>query len=80
MGLCYKCASEWSKDHKCAPEVLLAVETVWESFVDPDGYSDAVELVPSEDQLCLAISKVATSSLSASRTVHSAVLFFTIQC
>ena len=80
MGLCYKCAAEWSEDHKCAPEVLPAIETVWESFVDPAGYSDTVEPVPSKDQLCLAISKAGTGSSPASRTVHSAVLFFTNQC
>jgi hypothetical protein len=28
MGLCYKCSAKWSKDHKCSPEVLLAVEAV----------------------------------------------------
>ena len=45
MGLCYKCAAPWSKDHKCAPEVLLAVEAVWGDFddhtaQDPDTSGD----------------------------------------
>jgi hypothetical protein len=33
MGLCYKCADKWSKDHKCPPKVLSAVETVWDSLL-----------------------------------------------
>ena len=45
MGLCYKCAAPWSKDHKCAPEVLLVVEAVWGDFddhtaQDPDTSGD----------------------------------------
>lgn len=30
MGLCYKCTGKWSKDHRCPPEVLMAVETIWQ--------------------------------------------------
>jgi hypothetical protein len=26
LGLCYTCGAKWSKDHKCSPEVLLAIE------------------------------------------------------
>jgi hypothetical protein len=28
LGLCYKCGAKWFKDHKCSPEVLLAVEAI----------------------------------------------------
>ena len=36
MGLCYKCAGKWSKDHRCPPEVLMAVEAIWHDFDDDD--------------------------------------------
>lgn len=32
LGLCYKCGAKWSKDHKCAPEVLHAVHDIWEAM------------------------------------------------
>lgn len=32
MGLCYKCGLKWSKDHRCAPEVLHAIHDIWESM------------------------------------------------
>jgi hypothetical protein len=32
MGLCYKCGLKWSWDHKCAPEVLHAINDLWESL------------------------------------------------
>ena len=28
MGLCYKCGLKWSKDHRCAPEVLHAIHDI----------------------------------------------------
>jgi hypothetical protein len=41
LGLCYKCGAKWSKDHTCPPEVLLAVEALWDSFDNSeDGCSD----------------------------------------
>lgn len=59
MGLCYKCAVPWSKDHKCAPEVLLVVEAVWDAFdvddVQEPSHSDSLE----EEQVFLALSKAA---------------------
>jgi len=33
LGLCFKCGAKWSKDHKCSPEVLLAVEGIWGSLL-----------------------------------------------
>ena len=39
LGLCYKCAAKWSKDHKCALEVLHVVHDLWESL----SYSSATE-------------------------------------
>lgn len=37
LGLRYKCAAKWSKDHKCAPEVLHAVHDLWESLSSDDS-------------------------------------------
>jgi len=70
LGLCYKCNAKWSKDHRCAPEVLQAVEALWESL-DP-------EVVPAVDtpadqsteQVFLAISKSAVSGVPAARTIR----------
>jgi hypothetical protein len=50
--------------------VLHAVEVLWDSFVDDDyQYNSDVQPGPDE-QLCLALSKVAFSGLSAARTIR----------
>ena len=48
LGLCYKCGAKWSKDHKCSPEVLLAVEAVWDSFGDSDAVLEVDDTVSAE--------------------------------
>jgi hypothetical protein len=72
MGLCYKCAGKWSKDHKCPPEVLLVVETLWDSLLSEDAETDEPktdEAPPTEEVLVMAISKAAVPTSSATRTV-----------
>jgi hypothetical protein len=70
MGLCYMCAAKWSKDHKCPPEILLAVADLWDS----EEPSDSPQLSPADDSvndhLFLAISKAATGGSPALRTVQ----------
>jgi hypothetical protein len=44
---------KWSKDHKCSPEVLNAVEILWESLLDED------------DQFAQAIAETSTSPVSS---------------
>jgi hypothetical protein len=70
LGLCYKCGVKWFKDHKCAPEVLHAVEVLWDSFAEIDSQSTSETSSGPDEQLCLALSKAASSGSSASRTIH----------
>lgn len=70
LGLCYKCGVKWSKDHKCAPEVLHAVEVLWDSFAEFDSQSTSETSSGPDEQLCLALSKAASSGSLASRTIH----------
>ncbi|CAD6222789.1 unnamed protein product [Miscanthus lutarioriparius] len=70
LGLCYKCNAKWSKDHRCAPEVLHAVEALWESL-DPDVVP-AAETSDDQpiEQVFLAISKSAVFGVPAARTIR----------
>ncbi|CAD6217555.1 unnamed protein product [Miscanthus lutarioriparius] len=70
LGLCYKCNAKWSKDHRCAPEVLHAVDALWESL-DPDVVpaTEHSDDHPPE-QVFLAISKSAMSGVPAARTIR----------
>lgn len=64
---------KWSKDHKCSPEVLNAVEILWESLLDEDDQSAQAIAETSTgpgEQLCLALSKAASGGTPASRTIH----------
>jgi hypothetical protein len=69
LGLCFKCGVKWSKDHKCAPEVLHAVEILWDSLDDEDCDSPEVPQQPDE-QVCLALSKSASNGSPSSRTIR----------
>ena len=41
MGLCYKCGTKWSKDHKCNPQVQLhVVQELWDLLQDDDSPVD----------------------------------------
>lgn len=70
LGLCFKCGIKWSRDHKCAPEVLHAVEVLWDSIVDDDCQSSLDVQHEPDEQLCLAMSKSASSGLPAARTIR----------
>lgn len=68
LGLCYKCNAKWSKDHVCAPEVLLAVEALWSGLGD-EVFSSPEALDAPSEQICLALSKAATQGCSSVRSV-----------
>jgi hypothetical protein len=71
LGLCYKCGAKWSKDHKCAPEVLHAVHDIWETLSSDSKPDDNMtEPQAPQEQLCLAISKSAVSGAPAPRTIQ----------
>lgn len=72
LGLCYKCGAKWSRDHKCPPEILNAVEAIWETLESEDSHNTQPEVSHSEEQLFLAISKAAVLGTPASRTVRFA--------
>jgi hypothetical protein len=73
LGLCFKCGMKWYKDHKCSPEVLHAVEILWESLANKDDQlvHSAVDTANGPDeQLCLALSKAASGGSPASCTIR----------
>ena len=59
LGLCFKCGGKWSKDHQCSPEVLLAVEAIWQDFQDDGQCITNSPPQCSEEQVFIAISKAA---------------------
>lgn len=70
LGLCFKCGVKWSKDHKCAPEVLHAVEILWDSLDDDECQSNTDDQPGPNEQVCLALSKSACSGSPSSRTIR----------
>ncbi|CAD6270807.1 unnamed protein product [Miscanthus lutarioriparius] len=70
MGLCYKCAGKRSKDHKCPPEVLLAVEALWDSFSEIEPQSEDARSPAAATQLFLAISKAAVQGVHSTRAIR----------
>jgi hypothetical protein len=69
MGLCYKCAAPWTKEHKCAPEVLLAIEAVWNDYDHDDVAESSTPACEADEQVFLAISKAVVLGNSSARTV-----------
>lgn len=70
--MCFKCGMKWSKDHKCSPEVLHAVEILWESLTNKDDqsvHSAADTTNGPDEQLCLSLSKAASGGSLASRMI-----------
>lgn len=59
LGLCFKCGMKWSKDHKCPPEVLHAVEIILDSLSNDDCQLASEPTSGPDEQLCLALSKAA---------------------
>jgi hypothetical protein len=70
LGLCYKCNAKWSKDHVCTPEVLHAVEALWDSFSSYDSMADSVEEFSAAQHCCLAISKSSFTGSATSRSIY----------
>lgn len=71
LGLCYKCGTKWSKEHRCSPEVLQAVDALWDSFSSDDSLADSEPDSTPAEQLMLALSKLALSGIPAARTIGS---------
>jgi hypothetical protein len=69
LGLCFKCGVKWSKNHKCAPKVLPAVEVLWDSLIEDDCSSALDGDSAHDEQLCLALSKVASGGSAAGWTI-----------
>ena len=72
LGLCYKCGAKWSKDHTCHPEVLLAVEALWDSFDSSEADCSEILEKPVPEQLFVVISKAAALGASAACTIRFA--------
>jgi len=70
LGLCFKCGTKWSRDHRCPPEVLHAVDPLWESFSSDDSLDDTPPTLPPAEHIMLALSKSALSGVPAARTVR----------
>ena len=70
LGLCYKCGLKWSRDHKCAPEVLHAIHDLWESLSVDDCSSSLDTSSEQSEQVFLALSKTAISGAPAPRTIQ----------
>ena len=70
LGLCFKCGTKWSRDHRCPPEVLHAVDPLWESFSSDDSLADTPPTSPQAEHIMLALSKSALSGVPAARTVR----------
>jgi hypothetical protein len=70
QGLCYKCGAKWSKDHTCSAEVLLAVEAIWDSVDDLLIPKSENEPPSTEEQVFLAISKVAMGTAASGRVIR----------
>lgn len=69
LGLCFKCAGKWSKDHRCPPEVLMAVEALWMDF--DDEVDVPVQDVPeaTTEQLCMSVSMAAFQGAASTRAI-----------
>lgn len=70
LGLCFKRGNKWSKDHRCPPEVLQAVDALWDSFSFDDSLADSTTGESPAEHLMLALSKSALSVVPAARTVR----------
>jgi hypothetical protein len=70
LGLCFKCGVKLSKDHKCSPDVLHAVEILWDSLSDDDCMKTPDSEAISNEQVCLALSKAANGGSAAAQTIR----------
>lgn len=70
MGLYYKCAAKWTRDHKCSPEVLHALNDLWDSFLEDDCTNAMSHDETPQEHLFLALSSSAVSGAPAPRTIQ----------
>ena len=70
LSLCYKCSNKWSKDHRYPPEVLQAVDALWDSFSSEDSLADSSPDSRPSEHLMMALSKSAASGIPAARTMR----------
>ncbi|CAD6249360.1 unnamed protein product [Miscanthus lutarioriparius] len=71
LGLCYKCADKWSKDHKCGPQVQLhIVQELWDLLQEEEPDVQQATPTDTEQQAFLAISPSALSGIPALGTVR----------
>ena len=71
MGLCYKCGTKWSKDHKCNPQVQLhVVQELWDLLQDGESLVDTTTPADTEPWVFLALSQCALTGSFAPRTVQ----------
>jgi len=70
LGLCNKCITKWSKDHKCALEVLHVVHDLWESLSSSATEDLTDSATVATEQIFLALSKSTVSGAPASRIVQ----------
>ena len=70
LDLCYKCGNKWSKDHRCPPKVLQAVDALWDSFSSEDSLVDSSPDSSPSEHLMMALSKSAASGIPAARTMR----------
>lgn len=70
LSLCYKCGNKWSKDHRCPPEVLQAVDALWDSFSSEDSLADSEPKISPDESLMLALSKSTLLGVLVARTMR----------
>lgn len=70
LGLCFKCGTKWSKDHRCSLEVLQAVDALWDSFSSEDSLADSSPDDSPPEHLMLVLSKSVMSGIPAARTIR----------
>jgi hypothetical protein len=70
LSLCYKCGNKWSKDHRCPPEVLQAVDALWDSFSSEDSLVDSKPKISPYESLMLALSKSTLLGVLVARTMR----------
>jgi hypothetical protein len=70
LGLCFKCGTKWSKDHRCPLEVLQAVDALWDSLSSEDPLADSSPDDSPAEHLKLVLSKSVMSGIPAARTIR----------
>jgi hypothetical protein len=81
-GLCFKCGGKWSKDHQCSPELLLAVEAIWQNFPDDNegALAKEVKKVPMKNKFSWQSLKLRCRVLLHPAPSNSKALSSIVQC